>query len=43
MGMNTNIEGKQVPRFLLYAGGLLQYRGRCADVQQHEYDGMVMS
>ena len=43
MGMNTNIEGKHEPKFLLYAGGLPQYRARCAEVAQHDYEGMLMS
>ena len=37
MGQNTNLEGKQRPRFLLYAGGLPQYRERCAQAEASAY------
>lgn len=39
MGMNTNLPDRQRPRFLLYAGGLPQFRQRCADEAAAGYPG----
>jgi cation diffusion facilitator CzcD-associated flavoprotein CzcO len=39
MGMNTNLPGRQQPRFLLYAGGLPQFRQRCAEEAAAGYPG----
>ena len=43
MGQNTNLEGKQHPRFLLYAGGLPQYRQRCAQAEASAYEELRFS
>ena len=43
MGMNTNIEGKQQPRFLLYAGGLPTFRQKCAEEAARAYASFEIS
>ena len=43
MGQNTNLEGKQQPRFLLYAGGLPQYRQRCSAAAAAGYPDLLLS
>lgn len=39
MGINSNVEGKQERRFLLYAGGLPYYRERCEEIAANGYEG----
>jgi len=41
MGINSNLPGRQEPTFLLYAGGLPQYRRRCDEVAAAGYRGFV--
>lgn len=43
MGINSNIEGKQEPRFLLYAAGLPTYRERADEIAEHGYEGFALS
>jgi cation diffusion facilitator CzcD-associated flavoprotein CzcO len=43
MGINSNLPGRQQPTFLLYAGGLPQYRSRCDEVAANAYAGFVLS
>lgn len=42
-GVNSNLEGRQERRFLLYAAGLPIYRERADDVVANDYDGFVLS
>jgi cation diffusion facilitator CzcD-associated flavoprotein CzcO len=42
MGINTNIPGKNVRTFLLYAGGGPSYRARCEEVAESGYQGLSM-
>ena len=41
MGINPNLPGRQQPNFVLYAGGLPQYRSRCDEVAAAGYRGFV--
>jgi cation diffusion facilitator CzcD-associated flavoprotein CzcO len=43
MGINSNIEGRQTPRFLLYAAGLPTYREKADEVSANDYEGFVIS
>ena len=43
MGINSNLPGRQQPTFLLYAGGLPQYRSRCDEVAANGYQGFTLS
>ena len=42
-GINTNLEGRQTRRFILYAAGLPTYRERADEVAANDYDGFVFS
>ena len=42
MGINSNVEGKQDPKFLLYAGGADYYRKRCDQIAADGYEGFVL-
>jgi cation diffusion facilitator CzcD-associated flavoprotein CzcO len=42
MGINPNLPGRQQPKFLLYAGGLPQYRQRCDEVAANNYRGFTL-
>ncbi len=42
-GVNTNIEGHQERRFLLYAAGLPTYREKVDEVTANRYEGFVLS
>lgn len=42
-GVNSNLEGRQERRFLLYAAGLPTYREQADDVAGNDYDGFVLS
>ena len=39
LGLNTNIEGRDKPRLLVYAGGSPRYRARCDEVAEQGYAG----
>jgi hypothetical protein len=41
-GINSNLDNKQELTFLLYAGGMPQYRERCDEVAAEGYDGFVL-
>jgi len=43
MGINSNLPGRQQPNFLLYAGGLPQYRSRCDEVAANGYQGFKLA
>ena len=43
MGVNTNLEGRQEKRFLLYAAGLPTYREKADEVVAKGYEGFVLS
>jgi cation diffusion facilitator CzcD-associated flavoprotein CzcO len=43
MGINPNLPGRQERHFLLYAGGLPQFRSRCNEVAQEGYRGFALS
>ena len=43
MGVNSNIDGKQERRFLLYAAGFPTYREKAEEVVQGSYSGFVLS
>ncbi|MGD9602493.1 MAG: flavin-containing monooxygenase [Gammaproteobacteria bacterium] len=43
MGINPNLPGRQQPHFLLYAGGLPQFRARCDEVAANGYEGFVLT
>ncbi len=42
MGINSNLPGKQMRTFLLYAGGGPAYRERCDEVAANGYEGFVL-
>ncbi len=42
-GINTNLEGHQTRRFLLYAAGLPTYREKADEISANDYDGFVLS
>jgi cation diffusion facilitator CzcD-associated flavoprotein CzcO len=42
MGVNRNVEGKQVRRFMLYAGGAPKYREFCDEVAADGYRGFLL-
>jgi len=42
MGINPNLPGRQQPHFLLYAGGLPQFRSRCDEVAADGYRGFAL-
>jgi cation diffusion facilitator CzcD-associated flavoprotein CzcO len=41
MGLNSNIEGRDKPRLLVYAGGAPRYRQRCDEVAAQGYAGFT--
>ena len=43
MGINSNIEGRDQRRFLLYAAGLPTYREKAEEVVAGGYDEFVLS
>ncbi len=43
MGVNSNLEGRQEPRFLLYAAGLPTYREKADEITANDYEGFVLS
>ena len=42
MGINTNVDGLDKPRYLLYSGGLPAFRRRCDEVVANGYEGFSM-
>ncbi|MCL4167456.1 UNVERIFIED_CONTAM: hypothetical protein GTU68_015253 [Idotea baltica] len=42
-GINSNLEGHQTRRFLLYAAGLPTYREKADEVSANQYEGFVLS
>ena len=42
-GINTNLEGRQQRRFLLYAAGLPTYREKADEIAENDYEGFVMT
>ena len=42
MGINTNVDGHDKPRYLLYNGGLPAFRRRCDEVAAAGYEGFSM-
>ena len=42
MGINTNVDGLDKPRYLLYNGGLPAFRRRCDEVAAAGYEGFSM-
>ena len=42
MGINSNIEGRDKPRLLVYAGGAPRYRERCEEVAARGYEGFQL-
>ncbi len=42
-GINTNLEGRQERRFLLYAAGLPTYREKADEIAENDYEGFVMT
>ena len=43
MGVNSNLEGRQVRRHLLYAGGFPTYREKAEEIVANGYEGFVLS
>jgi len=43
MGINSNLPGRQERTFLLYAGGLPQYRSRCDEIAANGYAGFTLN
>ena len=43
MGLNSNIEGRDKPRLLVYAGGSPRYRARCEEVAAEGYAGFDLA
>jgi cation diffusion facilitator CzcD-associated flavoprotein CzcO len=42
-GYNTNIDGRDKPRYLIYNGGAPRYRKRLAEVIENDYEGFVFA
>ena len=42
-GYNSNVEGHDKTRYLIYNGGAPRYRKRLEEVAENDYDGFVMS
>jgi cation diffusion facilitator CzcD-associated flavoprotein CzcO len=42
-GINSNLEGHNTRRFLLYAAGLPTYREKADEITANDYDGFVLS
>lgn len=43
LGLNSNIEDRDVPRLLVYAGGSPRYRARCDEVAAQGYAGFELT
>ncbi len=43
LGLNSNIEGRDVPRLLVYAGGAPRYRDRCDEEAAQGYPGFQLA
>ena len=43
LGLNTNIEGRDKPRLLVYAGGAPRYKARCDEVAANDYQGFSLA
>ena len=43
LGLNTNLEGRDKPRLLVYAGGAPRYKARCDEVAEHGYEGFTFA
>ena len=42
-GFNSNVEGHDKPRYIVYNGGAPRYRKRLASVAENGYEGFVLS
>ncbi len=43
LGLNSNLEDRDVPRLLVYAGGQPRYKARCDEVAANGYEGFELS
>jgi cyclohexanone monooxygenase len=42
MGVNSNVEGKNMRRALVYVGGSVRYRETCEAIERDGYKGFIM-
>ena len=43
LGLNSNIEGRDKPQLLVYAGGAPRYKARCDEVAEQGYEGFLLT